>query len=442
MNLKELLKKLLENAAGLSVEEKAFLASNTDSMSDAEKTAFAAVEGDEEEEGIDKESLKALVGKSVEEALAGRVDKISDEIVAKFQKGVKTARAKVLEAGEVEEEEDKDKKAKGFATREFLKALMMGDKARAKAVTTDDAGAAPDDTKAGLLIPDELRAEVLRIKETQYGLARREMFYLPFSGPGNSRTIPALGTSVTVKWTDEKGKKKSTQPKFSVITQTLKKLAAIVPFTEEILEDSAIDIVKLVGELFAEATAKEEDLQFFAGTGSPWTGILNNGSVNIVTMGTGDATDNLADELLRMQDATPSGAQDGAKYYLNRSWFSKIRKMKDSQGNYIYQAPSQGQPGTIWDKPYELSDAFPSVADTEVGDPFVLYGNLKQAAVFGDKQQLRVKLLDQATITDTDDSTIINLAEQDMVALRVVERVGYTVALAAAATVLKYAEES
>ncbi|MFZ3032250.1 MAG: phage major capsid protein [Candidatus Moraniibacteriota bacterium] len=440
MNLKELLKKLLENAAGLSVEEKAFLASNEDSMSDVEKEAFAKV-AVEEEEGIDKEALKALVGKSIEDALAGRVDKISDQIVAKFQKGVNAARAKVLDGVE-EEEEKKDEKAKGFATREFLKALMNGDKARAKAVTTDDAGAAPDDTKAGLLIPDELRTEVLRIKETQYGLARREMFYLPFSGPGNSRTIPALGTSVTVKWTDEKGKKKSTQPKFSVITQTLKKLAAIVPFTEEILEDSAIDIVKLVGELFAEATAKEEDLQFFAGTGSPWTGILNNGSVNIVTMLTGEANDNLADELLRMQDATPSGAQDGAKYFMHRSWLNRIRKMKSSTGDYVYTKPSDGQPAMIWDKPVVLSDAFPSTADVQVGDPFVLYGNLKQAAVFGDKQQLRVKLLDQATITDTDDSTIINLAEQDMVALRVVERVGYTVALAAAATVLKYAEES
>ncbi len=438
--LKEILAK---EASALSVEEKAFLRANEESLNEEQKTKFAEALAEEaEEEGIDKESLKALVGKSIEDALAGRVDKISDEIVAKFQKGVKTARAKVLEAGEGEEEENKSKKAKGANTREFLKALMMGDKARAKAVTTDDNGANPDDTKAGLLIPDELRTEVLRIKETQYGVARREMFYLPFSGPGNSRTIPALGTSVSVKWTDEKGKKKSTQPKFSVVTQTLKKLAAIVPFTEEILEDSAIDIVALVGQLFAEATAKEEDLQFFAGTGSPWTGILNNGSVNQVTMGTGEADDNLADELLRLQDATPSGAQDGAKYYMHRSWLNRIRRMKSSTGEYVYTKPSDGQPAMIWDKPLVLSDAFPSTADVEVGDPFVLYGNLKQAAVFGDKQQLRVKLLDQATITDTDDSTLINLAEQDMVALRVVERVGYVVALAAAATVLKYAEES
>ena len=432
MNLQEILKK---KASELTAEEKAFLRANQSELSDEQKELFADVLN----ESFDEEALKSVLSASMEEAAMKAADRISDSIVAKFKSGVESARKKALDG---ETEEPKEKGARGKATREFLLALVDGDRKRAKALTTSESGTSPDDAKAGLLIPDELQAEVLRIRETQYGLARRDMFYLPFSGPGNSRVIPALGTSVSVSWTNEGGKKKGTQPKFSVVTQTLKKLAATVPFTEEILEDSAVDLVALVGALFAEAVSKEEDLQFFAGTGSPWTGILNNGNVNSVTMLTGDAGDTLADELLRMQDATPSGAQNGAKYYLHRTWFNKIRKMKSTTGEYIVQAPQNGMPGTIWDKPYELSDAFPSVAETSVNDPFILYANLKQAAVFGDKQQLRVKLLDQATITDTDNSTVINLAEQDMVALRVVERVGYVVALAKAATVLKYDEAS
>jgi len=46
-------------------------------------------------------------------------------------------------------------------------------------------------------------------------------------------------------------------------------------------------------------------------------------------------------------------------------------------------------------------------------------------------------MLDQATITDTDGETAINLAEQDMVALRFVERVGYVLALPEGISVLK-----
>jgi len=312
----------------------------------------------------------------------------------------------------------------------------------AKALTTSTSGVSPDDAAAGLTIPEELRAEVLRIKETQYGLARREMLYLPFSGPGNSRKIPTLGTSVSVHWTEELVKKTGTQPKFGLVTQILKTLAATVPFTEEILEDSAINLTNLVAVLFVEAVSKEEDLQFFAGTGTPWTGILNNGQVTVVYQEAAGIDNMTADDLLNMQDACPSGALAGAKYYLNRTVFNKVRKLKDLQGNYIYQAPQGTIPGMIWNYPYELSDAFPLAADVVEGAPYILFGNLKETCVFGDKQQLRVKLLDQATITDTDGQTVINLAEQDAVALRIVERVGYVIGLPKALVVLDSAESA
>lgn len=422
---------LAKEAGSLSVEEKAFLKENVSKLNDEQKAKFAEELGEEKEEGVDVEAVKSLVSKSVGEALAKKVDQISDEIVSKFTKGATEARKKAIDTGKVEEDKGRDN------TREFMKALLSGDKARCKVLTDSESGASPDDAQAGLLIPTELRNEVLRIAETQYGLARRDMFYLPFSGPGNSRTIPALGTAVSVFWTDEGGKKKSTQPKFSVVVQTLKKLAAIVPFTEEILEDSAINLTSLVATLFAEAVSKEEDIQFFSGTGAPWTGILNNGSVNIVLQATGDVNQVTVDDLIDMEDATPTGALSGAKYYFHRTVLSVLRKLKDNNGNYILVPAANGQPATLNGKPYETSDAFPAVSEITTGDPYILFANLKQAAVFGDKQQLRVKLLDQATITDTDDSTVLNLAEQDMVALRIVERVGYVVALPTAATVLK-----
>lgn len=434
LKLKEVLAK---KVAELSAEEKAFIVANVAEMSADEKTAFAEVLNEKTGEGMDIEAVKALVSKSVAEALAEQADKMSEQLVSKFMKGVETQRAKAIETGKKAVDEKRN------VTKEFFSALMSGDMASAKALTNSTSGSSPDDAKAGLLIPSELLAEVLRVMNTQYGLARRDMRYLPFSGPGNSRTIPALGTSVSVKWTNEGAKKKSTQPKFGVVTQTLKKLTAIVPMTEEILEDSAINLTQLVSELIGEAIAMEEDLAFFAGTGSPWTGILNNSDVNQVPQASiGGASGLTADDLLDMQDATPTGAQNGAKYYLHRTVLSVIRKLKDDNGRYIYQEPAGNLPATIWNKPVEVSDAFPALADIEEGDAYVLYGNLKQGAVFGDKQQIRTKLLSEATITDTDDSTPINLAEQDMVALRFVERVGYVIGLPKALTVLQASAES
>lgn len=427
MNLKELLAKL---PADLTDAEKGFLKENAASLSAEEKAKFADILGDEGEKSLDIEAVKALIAGGMETAMEKAADRISTDLATKFVAGAKESRKNAIQAGA--------KKLEGQEnTRAFMKALLLGDKVAAKALTTSESGADPDDSQAGLLIPTELRNEVLRIAETQYGLARKDMMYLPFSGPGNSRTIPTLGTSVSVFWTGEGAKKKSTQPKFGLVTQTLKKLAAIVPMTEEILEDSLINLNSLLGALFAEAIAKEEDLQFFAGTGSPWTGILNNTSVNKVTQASGDATQLTADDLLDMIDATPTGALNGAKFYMHRTVLSVIRKLKDSQGNYIFQAPGGALPSTIWNYPVETSDAFPTLADVSTGEQYILFGNLKQGAVFGDKQSIRIKMLDQATITDTDDEAVLNLAEQDMVALRIVERVGFVVSQPTALTVLE-----
>lgn len=431
--LKEILAK---KASDLTDEEKSIVRENWAKLDDEQKKQFAEAAPPEGEDGegegsddVDEAAVKALITKSIQE----KIDGMATQIAEKFMTGVVEQRKKAIDTGKKAVDENRE------VTQTFMKALFAGDHATLKSLTTSTG----DTPKAGYTVPPELLTEVLRIANAQYGLARRDFRYLPFTGPGNSRTIPALGTSVSVFWTNEGAAKSSTQPGFSLVTQTLKKLAAIVPMTDEILEDSAINLTQLVAELFAEAVAKEEDVQFFNGTGSPWTGILNASGVNSFVQTAGGTTPTATVELLQaMIDATPSGALNGAKFYMHRSVLSKVRLLRENgtTGAFLFNPASQGQPNTILDYPVETSDAFPSVAGaTGASKPFILFGNLKQAAIFGDKQELRVKVLDQATIHDVDGSTVINLAEQDMSAIRVVERVGYVLALPAAVTVAKTA---
>jgi len=448
MNIAKLIAKLLKKGfASLQADEVKALKDNIDLMSDEAKKKFAdgeeeAEEAEEEapaedapkdDEGVDEKALREMISKGVQDEISSKVDSIASELTSKFVAGVSEARKKAIDSGKKTVDTKKDE------TRRFLKALLTKDveamkEFKSKSVDTDDETGA----KAGLLIPEELRAEVLRLAQIEYGVARREMWYLPFSGAGNSRKIPTLASGISVYWTDEKAKKSGTQPTFGLITQTLKKLAAIIPFTEEILEDSAIDLTSLTAQLFAEAVSKEEDLQFFAGTGAPWTGIINNSLVNTVPMTVGDVAEDItADDLLDMIDETPAGALAGSKFYLNRTMLSVIRKLKDDDKNYIFQRPSETTPAQIWDYPYVLVEALPGKTFATANKGFLIFGNLRMACVLGDKQSIRAKMLDQATITDGDGETIINLAEQDMVALRLEERVGYVIALPEAITVLK-----
>lgn len=428
MNIAAIIKKL-QAGEKISASEKATLLANSEILNAEQIKMAEDAEVEEEvveEEEVDEEAVKTLISKSI----AAQLDAVTSELANKFAAGVAEQRSKAIDTGASEKSKVEEK------TRTFMKALFEGD----RQVLKDISGLS--DSAGGYLMPVELSAEVLRITEDQYGLARREMRYMPFSGPGNTRKIPSLASSVAVAWTDEAAKKSSTAPTFGIVTQTLKKLAAIVPMTEEILEDSSINLTALVAELFAEAVAKEEDIQFFNGTGSPWTGILNNGSVNVVNMAGTDGDAITAENLLAMVDKTPSGALSGAKFYMNRTVFSKIRALRAGgsaagDGQWLVSGAVGTEPANIWGYPIVLSDAFPVVTADGDNKPLVLFGNLKRAAIFGDKQELRVKMLDQATVRNSGDSADLNLAQQDMVAIRIVERVGYVLAIPTAVTVLK-----
>lgn len=445
MNLKALLAKL-EKGETLSTEEMAHVRANLTKLNavqlrkfvEAEEAATGGEGGEGAEGGeggIDEKALRELIGTSNAEAAVKSAEIIAEKLVGKFMEGVAEQRARATEGQPVQKDAEKDK-----VTAKFLRALFTGDHAVLKAMTTGTGTTAPDDAQAGYTIPTELMAEVLRIASVA-GVARREMRYLPFTGPGNTRSIPAVGTSVSVSWTDEGGSIASSTPNFDPVTQTLKKLTIMVPMTNEILEDTAVNLTALVAELIAEAMVYAEDAQFLAGTGSPWTGVLNATGVNSVTQtGTGGIADVTDAAILQAAiDATPAGALQNAKWYMHRSVLGHFRNLKGSDGQYIFGAPTDSGPATLLGYPVVVSEVLPTKTTLATnGTKGVFFGDLRKAAILGDKQQLRVKLLEEATIKDTDGSTSINLAQQDMVALRAISRVGYVLSLAKAVTVITF----
>ena len=407
----------------------------------------------------DLDTLKTEMQKNIDEVKKDfNYDKLQEQLNAIFvtleDKGMKP-----LKDDKTKKAEERDLNAK------WVRALVHKDKAGMKDIEKKllyygmepilHLGGATDEidedfTQGGYLIPSLLLAEVNRFVE-EGGVARREFRYLPFSGAGNQRYIPTLLTNVTVSWIDEGETKPKTKPTFSRVEQTLKKLAAMVIMTEEIVEDSVIDLVSLCGQLLGEAIAAEEDNQFFAGTGAPWIGILSTAGVVGVQAGPGIGPLNMRPELLlAMTVSIPTGAVPGAKFYMNRQIWAAISARRadavaegDAKGQYLVQTPGQSSPGTIWGFPVVLVEAMPSAADLystgdfadfdpdlvcEPDEPFIIFGNLSKCVAYGDKQGIRVKLLDQASVYD-ENAQLINLAERDMLALRVHKRVGFVVIL-------------
>lgn len=425
--LKALLKKL---ADGLSItqEEKDYLVSKSEELSDEQNEAVENAEvveeaeeegaGEDGDEEVDEKGLASFIKSEVSKAISNSMASLSpSEKAEEIAKDIKSKRAK----GVVDTTKDVNADRK---TRDFIKAILSNDVQTLKAMTTAD-----DDTaKAGYNIPEELEAEVQRLVQDQYGIARREMRYLPMSGAGNSRKI-TTGGAISVYWTDEEGDITSTQATFGRATQTLKKLSAIVPLTEEVISDSAINLTAYVADLFAEAVAKAEDDQFFDGDGTAWTGLLRDSNITAVALGTDETvgSDLTLEDLQAVLDATATPALRNGKWYMNKSVFGVIKMLKDGSSNYIFPDLARGTSKDLLGYPVVLSDSCPASSVTTASRGMILFGDLSKGAVYGDKGGMQVKTSSEATIRNVADNADINLFEQDMVALKVTRRVGYVV---------------
>jgi HK97 family phage major capsid protein len=205
--------------------------------------------------------------------------------------------------------------------------------------------------------------------------------------------------------------------------------------------------VSFLASRVAEGIARAEDLAFFNGDGSPtygsFTGLLQASDVNeVILAGTTFASMD-ADDLLDMIDKTPSGALANAKFYYHRTIKSIIRKLKDQELRYIYQAPSEGGPATVWGYPEVLVEAMPDKTDSAADTSFVLFGDLRKACILGFKASgLNVSRFTSGTVRNVAANADINLITTDRQAIRWTERTGYIRIIPTAVTKLTTASAS
>lgn len=379
-------------------------------------------EGGVEVDGEVEKNFKKLLDSHSEGVKASLKAELSTEISKLINEEVERKQGKAgIYNQKVQKEEAMG--VKNEKLKRFFVAVLSGDFASIKAESTTDASGTPYN---GYVVDSELSAEIRHLT-TEYGVARREMTTMQLSK--NSYKANELVTDVSTYWVDEGGSIKSSQVVLGQNTLELNKLATVVALTAELIEDEEIDLFSFIAGRVAEGFAKKEDDAFFKGDGTStygsFTGLLESSYVNEVSISGTTFASVDADDLLDMQDSTPSAASKNAKYYLHRTILTYIRKLKDTEENYIYQRPSGELPGLIWNKPYVLVESMPSKTDTAAETSFVLYGDLKKGCIFGYKGSVRAKRFDAGVIRNVADGGDINLITSDREAIRFVERVGY-----------------
>lgn len=387
----------------------------------------------------DEPAVEADVAVEVEKAFSKKAVEVKSELKADLKEAVSDMKSEV-EAWVKSQKEAMETKSGSFADaiqvkhakinsylKDFSKALIDGNDMKVKEMTTDKTGS----PFAGYVVDHELSAEI-RTLVTEYGVARREFFTTALSK--NSYDANTLATDVTVAWVSEGSVITSTQIVLAQEELKLKKLAAIVSLTRELIEDQEVDLFSFIATRVAEGFAKAEDKAFFMGEG---TGDTANGEFkglcfqtlipDVTLAATKDAVSDITmEDIYAMQDELPEGAQAGAKYYGNRTVRSALRLLKDGEGRYIYQDPINNAGfATLAGKPFVNVEVMPTSALAEAGDCVLIYGDLKKTTILGYKSGIVADRFNAGTIRNVANNADINLITTDREAIRWIQRVGY-----------------
>lgn len=278
------------------------------------------------------------------------------------------------------------------------------------------------------LVPEQQRNELiaeLPASSAVMSLARK----VPLSS--KSARQPVLSVLPKAYWVNgDTGLKQTDKVDFKNAVMTAEEIAVIVPVPEAYLDDSQIPIWGVVRPLLAEAIGIAIDDAVLFGVGKPatWTdpaivaGAIAKG--NTVAKGTGD---DIGVDVAKMGQLV---AEDG--YGLNGfvsepgfDWQLVGSRAKD--GSLIYGGPiAAGQPGTLYGRPlYDLKNG---AWDSSVGH---LVGGDWSKCLIGVRQDITFKVFTEGVISDADGKVILNLMQQDSVAIRVVMRLGYNLPIPA-----------
>ncbi|VVD74577.1 capsid protein [Pandoraea aquatica] len=169
--------------------------------------------------------------------------------------------------------------------------------------------------------------------------------------------------------------------------------------TQQMLDDSEVDLETWLAEEVKTEFAKQEGAAFVAGNGGnkPF-GILTYvaGGANaakhpfgaISTVNSGAAAEITSDGIIDLVYDLPGAFTGNARFTMNRKSMGKIRKLKDGQGNYLWQ-PSYvaGQPSTL--AGFAVVEV-PDMPDIAANATPILFGDFAQSYLIIDRTGVRV----------------------------------------------------
>jgi len=244
-----------------------------------------------------------------------------------------------------------------------------------------------NDSTGGYLAPSEYVKELL--KEITEISAIRGIARIRSTGQ-RSIQVPKRTGQFAASWVSESGSRSETTG-YQVGLEEIPahEHYAMVDISEQDLEDTVFDLEAEMQSEFAEQFAKAEGQAFVTGNsvGKP-EGFMSNTSVAEAI--SGHASTLTADGLITLVHSIKSDYGKNGSFVFNRSTLAAIRKLKDTAGQYVFQAGMSLQGGatnTVLGHPYlEVAD----MPDVGAGTYPICFGDFRRAYMIVDRVQLAV----------------------------------------------------
>lgn len=246
------------------------------------------------------------------------------------------------------------------------------------------------DSEGGYLVPDEFENTLVSGLEEEGSI--RSLAHV-FTTSNGVHKIPVVQTKGTANWIDENGSYGDSDDVFGQEQIDAHKVGTVIKVSEELLNDSAFDLEKYFREEFARRIGAKEEEAFIVGDGSKKpTGILHtSGGAEVGVTAASDKAIT-ADEVIDLFYSVKAPYRKNAVWVLNDSTVRAIRKLKDSNGQYLWQpALHEGDHETLLGKKILTSPYMPEIG---AGQKVVMFGDLSFYWI-GDRQGITFKRLNE-----------------------------------------------
>jgi HK97 family phage major capsid protein len=257
-------------------------------------------------------------------------------------------------------------------------------------------GSGPD---GGYLVPDEVETEI----------GRRLALISPIRSIASVRQVsasvlkkPFSVSGPAVGWVAETASRPQTNSNTLAELQfPTTELYAMPAATQTLLEDAAVDLDAWIAAEIETAFAEQEGTAFVSGNGTnkpkgflAYTKVAETGWTwgNLGYIATGVAgalpASNPSDVLIDTVYALKAGYRQNANWVMNRKTQAAIRKLKDADGNYLWQPPAAaGQRALLMGFPVVEAEDMPNAATDATP---IAFGDFARGYLVVDRTGVRV----------------------------------------------------